>query len=101
MKGQCRYITLNKSEQESVSLGYTQGDKHHFRERCHGILLSHQGKTIREIASLFNKRKETVHQWFNRWELLGIEGLKIKAGRGLKSVLSTQTTDIVTSIKKK
>jgi transposase len=96
-----RYITLCESDLLSLELGHQRGSKHHFRERCHAVLLSHRNYTIPQIAVLLGKRRETIHQWFNRWSVFGLEGLRIKAGRGLKANLSHDNAELVAEIKKK
>lgn len=96
-----RYIALGETEEQAVTSGYKEGEKHHYRERCYGVLLSHRGHTIPAIALLLGKRRETIHQWFNRWDTSGIEGLGIKAGRGLKAALDSAGVELVAEIKKK
>jgi hypothetical protein len=86
-----RHLTLSASEQAAVELGYKSGVKHHYRERCQAVLLNAQGHTIPSISVLLGKRRETS----------GIDGLKIKAGRGLKAILNPCLAELVTEIKKK
>lgn len=44
-------------------------------ERVHFVLLSDQGKTVPEIASLFGYSAETVYTWLQRYEQAGVQGL--------------------------
>lgn len=96
-----RYIKLSEFEVAVLEEGYKQGDKLHFRIRCHSLLLSHEGYRIEQIASLHKKRLETVRDWMNDWELHGISGLEIKKGRGRKASLSLTALETVEMIKKK
>ena len=96
-----RYIKLSEAEEAVLSEGYKFGGKSHFRIRCHSLLLSHQGYRIEQIASIQNKRLETVRDWMNDWELQGIKGLEIQKGRGRKPALSLCALETVELVKKK
>ena len=95
-----RYISLTESDYYLVELGYQEGEKHHYRERCHAILLSHQHYKIMDIARMFNKKEDTIRTWFNQWELHGLKGLEIQPGRGLKPKLVTENVELVDFVKK-
>ena len=73
-------VTLQEAQKNSP--------KAHFRNRCYAIELSGRGKSVRYIADLFNTRTDTVYTWINRWESMGIVGLMILSGRGLKAKLN-------------
>ena len=96
-----RYISLTESDYSLVELGYQVGKKHHYRERCHAILLSHQQYKIQDIASMFDKKEDTIRTWFNQWESHGLKGLEIQSGRGLKPKLSIANLELVDLVKKK
>jgi len=95
-----RFIKLQKTEQVTLENGYQNHPKHHFRQRCHALLLSHRGKSCPEIANLFNIRTRTVYTWMDRWESQGLVGLMIQSGRGLKPILSISDLDLVDKVKK-
>lgn len=96
-----RYITLTEEEKNLLTVEY-KGDKvHHYRERCYAILLSSEGHTITEIATLLKKQTDTICSWFNKWESEGLSGLGIKEGRGLKPVLRPDNPQHVEIVKKK
>lgn len=83
-----RYIKpLSPSEIQALEYGYRNGKKHYFQIKCKSILLSHEGKTINEIAEFAEKTPRTIRNWFNEFEKEGIEELVIKPGRGIKAVL--------------
>ena len=96
-----RYINLTDEDHSIVALGYKEGAKHHYRERCHAILLSHQKYTIGELALMFKKQDDTIRCWFNQWEAHGLKGLEIQEGRGLKPKLSLENLELVELVKKK
>lgn len=84
-----RYIApLTAEQKQALEQGYKYGKSHDFRVRCHCILLSAGGKPIAELIELFDiGSRVTIYSWFNRWEAEGIEGLKIRTGRGRKRKL--------------
>lgn len=96
-----RYIFLSEAEAKEVDFSYKSGDKHHFRERCHALMLNHDGRNIVEIASLLKKRRETIHRWFDNWEARGLSGLSIRPGRGAKPALKLSDAAAVDFVKKK
>ena len=51
-------------------------------ERVHFVLLSDQGKTVPEIASLFGYSAETVYTWLQRYAQAGTQGLIDQARSG-------------------
>lgn len=69
-------------------------DKPYLRERASAMLKLADGQTASQIASegLLKKRfRRTISHWFNRFQSDGIEGLKIKSGRGRKPAFSPST----------
>lgn len=95
-----RYLTLGSWERKTLEEGYCHHPKHHFRQRCHALLLSDEGQTVPQIAKLFKTRTRTIYTWMNRWQNTGIVGLMILPGRGLKSKFSTHDSNLVGLIKK-
>ena len=78
-----------------MDAGYKTGSKHHYRQRCHALLLSHTRHTIGEISRLLNRRQETIRAWMNAFGKLGLGGLGIAFGRGRKAIIriGEQTTE--------
>lgn len=97
---QRRYIKLTEEEHSALSLAYKKGDKHHYRERCYAILLSHEGRSIYEISDLLHKQPASIRAWFNRWESEGLKGLEIQKGRGAKPKLRPDDLAVVEAVKK-
>jgi transposase len=90
-----RYVSLTDSE----VLTLQEGQRHHrnavFRQRCSCLLLSHQGCSIIHLAKLYQTRTHTIRTWFDRYEQMGIVGLRILPGRGRKSVLQATHQPLV------
>ena len=58
------------------------------RHRAHAILLSDSGKSVNEIAGIFETTRESVCSWLTRWEDWGPEGLADGARSGAPPKLS-------------
>ncbi len=69
-------------------------DRHplpYLRERAAAILKIAEGCSGREVALHRLNRphwQDTVYEWVKRYQAKGLEGLKIKAGRGRKPAFS-------------
>jgi transposase len=74
--------SLSEEEKQSLKKGHTYGKSPLFRRKCHCVLLNHSGKTMTELASFFGVSLQSVRIWIRQWEQYGLEGLKLKPGRG-------------------
>lgn len=45
------------------------------RMRAHGILLSHQGFSLKRIAAVYQVSRQAVCAWLERWQTAGLVGL--------------------------
>ena len=60
---------------------HTLTDMHRFhpsrraRMRAHGLLLSHQGFSLRRIADIYQVSRYAVSEWIERWHSAGLVGL--------------------------
>jgi len=57
-----RQIILLPEEEQTLTEGYKNHPKFHFRLRCHAILLSHNGVRVKEIAKIAKTRTRTIYQ---------------------------------------
>lgn len=96
-----RYINLTEKEKQVLELEYARHPKHYFRKRCHALLLSNDGVSVPEIASILKVRTRTIYEWMNRWEQRGTKGLYQRKGRGRKPLLSEKDESLVAKVKKK
>jgi len=84
---QKKYIKLTQEERFTLQEGHKNHPCYQVRNRCHCLLLSHQGKQIKELAAIFSVIPLTVYTWFYRWEEKGLVGLLNEKGRGRKPIL--------------
>ena len=81
-----RYVTLKTEEIEALELS-SKSPNNFIRKRSHCLLLSNQGRTIIDLASIFDVDRRTIERWFDRWEKQGLNSLPITTGRGVKTRL--------------
>ena len=62
------------------------------RERAHAIFLSSKGYSLAQIADVFDVQYQTISQWVDDWECLGIRGLYKKHGGGKPTIYNDQET---------
>lgn len=82
-------ITLDEIKRAELENGYRNGDSHTFRRHCQMVLLKADGRKTKEIAALFRCCEKLINDWLHRYKQDGIEGLRIKPGRGRPAVLSS------------
>lgn len=102
---------INKApltEGELVTLQEAQKNskKAHFRTRSLAIELRlSRNKSVAYIADLLQVRENAIYKWLSRWETMGIVGLMIMPGRGVKaamdSLLKEPNEESIALIKKK
>lgn len=85
-----RFVSALSDEEREI-LGYLKdhGETPRIRHRAHAILLSDSGKSVNEIAEIFETTRETVCSWFARWEDSGPQGL----GDGARSGAPPKLTE--------
>ncbi len=81
-------ITLDDKQRAALEGGYRHDKSHTFRQHCQLVLLKAEGRKSKEIATIFGCGEKSVNDWLHRYQAAGITGLRIKAGRGRKSILS-------------
>jgi transposase len=89
--GKIKIIQLSDTQRQELEDGYRNGKSHAFRQCCQMILLKSENRTSAEIAQFLGCHKITVHEWVKRYQTEGIEGLKMRPGRGRRAILSAAT----------
>jgi len=95
-----RYIELRVAEKVALAKAHKEGATHDYRQRCHCILLSAEGWTVKELSEFFKVSRLSVYKWFNRYESEGLEGLLIRSGRGRKRKLDVENQAHVDAVKR-
>lgn len=95
-----RYVKLNETEKETLENAFKFHPKSHVRRRCHVLLLSNEGWKVKNLVMLYCVRSRTIYTWMDRWRDMGIVGLMILPGRGVKPKLSDKDSKLVKVVKK-
>ena len=95
-----RYIQdLDPIMVKTLEEGFRYGPSSRFRIRCQAILLSFQGQKIQDLASLYKVKRDTISEWFNRWERGGIAALLDAPKSGRPPKLDTDNQAHVDRVK--
>ena len=71
-----KVIELSAAERAALERGHEQGSSSAFRRRCQMILLKSQGRTWSQVAELVGVCEMSIHNWVDRYEQEGIDGLR-------------------------
>ncbi|MFZ4723899.1 MAG: helix-turn-helix domain-containing protein [Paludibacter sp.] len=82
-----RYIKLKTEDIELLELLVKTSIDNTIRKRSQCLLLSHQKRTIKDLAMIFDVERKTIERWFDKWDLEGVKSLSIASGRGVKTRL--------------
>jgi transposase len=82
-----RYIKLKTEDIEQLELLVKTSSNNTIRKRSQCLLLSHQKRTIKDLAMIFDVERKTIERWFDKWDLEGVKSLSIASGRGVKTRL--------------
>ena len=82
-----RYIKLKTEDIELLELLVKTSIDNTIRKRSQCLLLSHQKRTIKDLAMIFDVERKTIERWFDKWNLEGVDSLAIASGRGVKTRL--------------
>jgi transposase len=85
-----RFIVLSEERVNMLTRIYKYSKYHRVRQRAHCILLSNDGRTIKELKKIFRADLTTIYNWFNAWESESLVGLYDRKGKGRKSVLTSE-----------
>jgi transposase len=90
-----RLIKISDKERKSLEQGLRTSDNHGFRRRCELVLLKSEGRSSQQVAAIVKMHPVTVSHWLSRYEQDGLEGLKIKPGRGRKPILDADKDVVI------
>ncbi len=82
-----RYIKLKTEDIELLELLVKTSTNNTIRKRSQCLLLSHQKRTIKDLAMIFDAERKTIERWFDKWDSEGVNWQSIASGRGVKTKL--------------
>ena len=82
-----RYIILKTEDLIALEVLYKNSSDNSTRRHSHCLLLSHQGRTITDLANIFDVNRRTIERWLDSWSKNGVDSLPILPGRGVKTRL--------------
>jgi len=92
--------SLTEKEIAELTYGYKNSPKHHYRIRCQGILMSHEGLSVSEISKRLSKDVDTIYSWINRYNQGGLASLKNRKGQGRQATLGNLTKAQINTLEK-
>jgi len=91
-----RYIKgLTKDTSKLLIRIYKQSKYYQVRQRAHCILLSYQKSKIAELIAIFRVSRNTIYNWLNNWESLGLVGLYNRRGQGRKKLFDPKKQETI------
>ena len=72
---------------------YQHSEHHRVRQRAHGVLLSFQGFTPKELAHIFHVDRITIYHGFDAWETRRFPGLYDRKGKGRLPIFTPEQKD--------
>jgi transposase len=94
-----RYIVLETEEIKALEELCKNALDNSTRKRSHCLLLSHQKRTITDLAKVFDVSRRTIERWLNDWTKSGVDSLPISPGRGVKTRLKGYEEEIKEQMK--
>ena len=86
---------LNEDQVSELNETRNSSNNRRLRQRAHAIILSSKGYNIDEIAKIIESDRDRISYWFDRWEEMGLEGLKEKARSGNPGILNESEKQLV------
>ena len=88
---QAREIQLSPEQEQELHQVLKSHEKAYMRERAAAILKVASGSSMRQVAAtglLQVRTEEAVSDWIDRYQAEGLQGLRIRKGRGRKPAFS-------------
>lgn len=80
---------------ESLFQRSLETDNRRLRERYLALALIASGRSIKQVSAQVGRRRQTVADWVERYNALGIEGLQLGFKKKVVTVLSETEFDIL------
>ena len=81
---------LTKNEHQEIENLYRKGPNSRARKRAQAIRLSTKGYTIPQISEILGCNQQSIHNWFNNFEMDGLDGLYDKPREGRPIVATAE-----------
>ncbi len=88
--GKTKIIELTEEKRRELENGWRNGTSHAFRQRCRMVLLKSEQRTSLEISRQVGSCEMTVNNRLVRYRAEGFKGLRMRPGRGRKSILQAE-----------
>ena len=85
-----RHIQLSQQEHSDLTFLKRSTSNSRVMERCHALLLSDKGYSIAQLCDIFDVRRDTISNWFNRWEQDKFDGLEDAPKPGRPRIFSIE-----------
>jgi len=92
---QKKFIKLTPEEIITLQEGRKNHSSYQFRDRCHCLLLSNEGKEVKDIAEILQVSTISIYTWLHRWQEKGVVGLMNQKGQGRKAILLQADADTI------
>lgn len=63
-----RYVKLTSCDAKLLKALKKEGMTERIRDRSQALLLSSKGLIVKELSRIFEVRRETILDWYNRWD---------------------------------
>ena len=83
-------VSLSDSERIALRSGLRDGSTFSYRQRCQIILLKSESRTSKSVAEEVGCCEVVVNGWLKRYQAEGLDGLRLRAGRGRRSILQKE-----------
>jgi len=89
-----RYLKLKIDEIEVLEALHLNSTDSTVRKRSQCFILSHQGRTLIDLAAIYGVNRRTIERWFDSWAKNGFNSLSIIEGRGAKTRLKEYAKEV-------
>jgi len=83
-------MTMTTDQTQRLEWTARHGQPAHVRTKALVLLNLAQGRPIAELAGMFRVSRTSIYSWRDRFREKGIEGFKIRPGRGRKATADPQ-----------
>jgi transposase len=90
-----KVLIITNQQRLKLEEGYKNGKTKRIRRRCHLIILSHKGKTVKELCDIFEIHSDTVYTTINNFNKFGTKYINDKPRSGRPTALTDEEEEFV------